>query len=55
MATTDIGLMSYPEIRTVLGCYFAIGFAAFCGLLIAARRVSIESDGSAMVADVKEG
>jgi len=55
MATTDIGLMSYSEIRTVLGCYFAVGFTAFCGLLIAARRVPIESDGSAMVADVKEG
>jgi len=54
-ATTDIGLMSYPEIQTVLGWYFVVGFVAFCGLLLAAHRVPVELSGSAMAADVKEG
>lgn len=54
-ATTDIGLMSYREIQTVLGWYFVIGLIAFCGLWIMARRVSIEPPASVMAAAVKEG
>lgn len=54
-ATTDIGLMSYLEIQTVLGWYFVVGVVAFCGLLIMSRRVPIEVDRTAMAADVKEG
>ncbi|MBT8414782.1 MAG: MFS transporter [Boseongicola sp.] len=54
-ATTDVGLMSYPEIQAVLGWYFAIGLLAFCALAVLARRIPIEPAGSVMAADVKEG
>ena len=53
--TTDIGLMSYREIQVVLGAYFAIGCVAFAGLLIAARRISIEPERYSLAARVKEG
>lgn len=54
-ATTDIGLMSYPEIQAVLGWYFAIGLIALGILAVFARGIPIDPRGSAMAADVKEG
>ncbi|NNL18425.1 MAG: MFS transporter [Boseongicola sp.] len=42
-ATTDVGLMTYPEIQFVLGCYFLVGALAFVGLLLASRKIEIET------------
>ncbi len=50
-ATTDVGLMSFPEIQQVLGWYFVIGLCAFVGLAITVARVAIEP----VAADIKEG
>lgn len=54
-ATTDIGLMDYPEIQTVLSVYFAVGLVAFCGLALFARRLPIEVESSALAAGGNEG
>ncbi len=53
--TTDIGVMTYPEMQVVLGGYFAVGCVAFFSLFVAARRVPLDVETRPIAANGKEG
>ena len=53
--TSDVGLMSYPEMQLVLGAYFAAGATALVVLALTARRAGIETATRPVAPDAKAG
>lgn len=54
-ATSEIGLMSYPEMQLVLGAYFTVGAAALLLFALTARRAGIEAANNPATRDEKAG
>ena len=54
-ATSEIGLMSYPEMQLVLGAYFTVGAVAMVLLALTARRAGIEAANEPATRDEKPG
>ena len=42
-SASDVGVMSYPEIRLILAAYAAVGLIAFVALLFYGRRVALDA------------